>query len=96
VIGEKKFAYDVWSDKVNTTSRCESSGMTGKINIASSTYELVKDFFECEYRGEIPAKQKGNIKMYFVNGLLPELQREGHSQIPNHGYESRYQKQKGN
>jgi len=34
VIGEKKFAYDVWSDTVNTASRCESSGVAGRINIS--------------------------------------------------------------
>lgn len=90
VIGDKKFAYDVWSDTVNTASRCESSGMTGKINISSSTYELIKDFFQCEYRGEVPAKHKGQIKMYFVLGLLPELQREGHPNIPNAKFEIRY------
>ncbi|EMJ89111.1 adenylate/guanylate cyclase domain-containing protein [Leptospira meyeri] len=90
VIGDKKFAYDVWSDTVNTASRCESSGMTGKINISSSTYELIKDFFQCEYRGEVPAKHKGNIKMYFVEGLLPELQREGHPKIPNQEFAKRY------
>lgn len=90
VIGDKKFAYDVWSDTVNTASRCESSGMTGKINISSSTYDLIKDFFQCEYRGEVPAKHKGNIKMYFVEGLLPELQREGHPQIPNQEFVNRY------
>ncbi|MDZ4728125.1 MAG: adenylate/guanylate cyclase domain-containing protein [Leptospira sp.] len=90
VIGDKKFAYDVWSDTVNTASRCESSGMTGKINISSTTYELVKDFFQCEYRGEIPAKHKGNIRMYFVEGLLPELQREGLANVPNQEFENRY------
>lgn len=91
VIGDKKFAYDVWSDTVNTASRCESSGETGKINISSNTYDLVKDFFHCEYRGEVQAKHKGKIKMYFVEGLLPELQREGHSKIPNQEFMNRYQ-----
>lgn len=90
VIGDKKFAYDVWGDTVNIASRCESTGTTGKINISSDTFELVKNFFQCEFRGEIPAKHKGNIKMYFVVGLLPELQREGHSTIPNQEFERRY------
>jgi hypothetical protein len=34
---------------------------------------MVKDFFLCEYRGKLPVKYKGNIDMYFVNGLRPEL-----------------------
>ncbi|MBL8020499.1 MAG: adenylate/guanylate cyclase domain-containing protein [Leptospirales bacterium] len=90
VIGEKKFAYDVWSDTVNIASRCESSGVTGKINISAATYALVRDFFDCEYRGAVPAKHKGTIEMYFVNGLLPELQRPGHPGAPNSEFEKRY------
>lgn len=90
VIGEKKFAYDVWSDTVNTASRCESSGIPGRINISSTTYELVKNFFDCEYRGAVPAKNKGEIEMYFVNGLLADLQRAGEERIPNEEFRRRY------
>jgi adenylate cyclase len=68
VIGEEKFTYDVWGDTVNTASRLESSGLADRINISGATYEQVKDFFECEYRGRIPAKNKGEIEMYFVTG----------------------------
>ncbi|MGK0291288.1 MAG: adenylate cyclase [bacterium] len=67
VIGTQKFAYDVWGDTVNLASRMESSGETGKVNISSATYEQIKDFFKCEYRGKIKAKNKGDIDMYFVH-----------------------------
>lgn len=66
VVGTKKFAYDIWGDTVNIASRMESSSEEGKINISENTYELVKDNFECEYRGEVPVKSKGMMKMYFV------------------------------
>lgn len=66
IVGIKKFAYDIWGDTVNTASRMESSGAVGKVNISEATYELVKDQFNCEYRGEIEAKGKGKVKMYFV------------------------------
>jgi len=91
VIGEKKFAYDVWSDTVNTASRCESSGVSGKINISGATYELVKHFFTCEYRGAVPAKHKGSIDMYFVTGLLPELCLERDNRVPNDRFRERYE-----
>jgi len=68
IVGVKKFQYDIWGDTVNTASRMESAGQPGKINISEKTYELVKDDFECEYRGEIEAKGKEKMKMYFVLG----------------------------
>ena len=66
IVGVKKFAYDIWGDTVNIASRIESSGEPDKINISGSTYELVKDSFQCTYRGKIEAKNKGQIDMYFV------------------------------
>ncbi len=68
VIGTRKFAYDIWGDAVNLASRMESSGEVGKVNISGATYELVKDYFHCVYRGKIEAKNKGEIDMYFVEG----------------------------
>lgn len=66
IVGVKKFQYDIWGDTVNTASRMESSGEVSKVNISETTYNLVKEQFNCEYRGEIEAKGKGKVKMYFV------------------------------
>ncbi|WP_281310185.1 tetratricopeptide repeat protein [Flavobacterium flavigenum] len=69
IVGVKKFQYDVWGDTVNTASRVESNGMAGKVNISESLYNLIKQekSFQFEYRGNIYAKGKGEIKMYFVS-----------------------------
>jgi len=67
VVGTKKFAYDIWGDTVNIASRLESNSQPGKINVSESTYKLIKDSFDCEYRGEIEAKNKGMMKMYYVH-----------------------------
>lgn len=67
VVGIKKFAYDIWGDTVNIASRLESNCESGKINVSENTYNLIKDSFDCEYRGEIEAKNKGMMKMYYVN-----------------------------
>lgn len=68
IVGIKKFAYDIWGDTVNTASRMESSAGVGKVNISGTTYELVKDKFNCTYRGKIEAKNKGELDMYYVDG----------------------------
>tara|TARA_R110002051_G_scaffold137916_2_gene210503 strand:- start:5095 stop:6903 length:1809 start_codon:yes stop_codon:yes gene_type:complete len=72
VVGTKKFAYDIWGDTVNVASRMESMSEPGRINISNSTFELIKDDFNCDYRGEIEAKNRGKIKMYFVKGYKME------------------------
>jgi adenylate cyclase len=76
VIGQKKLSYDIWGDTVNTASRMESSGEAGKINISGTTYEFIRDFFDCEYRGKMPVKYKGELEMYFVKGIIPGLSDE--------------------
>lgn len=73
VVGQKKLSYDIWGDTVNIASRMESSGEAGKINISGTTFEFVKDFFSCEFRGKMPVKYKGELEMYFVNGIVPDL-----------------------
>lgn len=69
IVGVKKFAYDIWGDTVNIASRMEQNSEAGKINISGYTYELVKDKFNCIYRGKIDAKNKGEIDMYFVDSI---------------------------
>jgi len=67
VIGKIKFAYDIWGDSVNLASRAESHGVVNRVNITENTYLLIKDKFECEYRGEVEVKNIGKVKMYIVN-----------------------------
>lgn len=67
VVGSRKFAYDIWGDTVNVASRMETSGQPGLVNISASTYSFVKDDFKCEYRGKVPAKNVGEVEMYFVS-----------------------------
>lgn len=66
VVGKKKYAYDLFGDTVNTASRMESNGEVGRINISGTTYELIKEKYNCIPRGQINVKGKGNLNMYFV------------------------------
>ena len=68
VIGRKRFLYDLWGDAVNTASRMESQGTPGRIQITRATYELIKDAFDCEPRGAITVKGKGEMDVWYVLG----------------------------
>ncbi len=67
VVGTKKFTYDVWGDTVNIASRMETNSEPGKINISESTYQLLKDKYDCTFRGEVTVKNRSAMNMYFLN-----------------------------
>jgi class 3 adenylate cyclase len=84
VIGRKRFLYDLWGDAVNTASRMESHGTSGRIQITRATKDLLEDEFLCEPRGAIPVKGKGDIEAWYLvgrrpSGPDPDARRSGHS-----------------
>lgn len=66
VIGIRKFSYDLWGDTVNVASRMESHGMVDKIQVAESTYRLLKTKYFFSSRGSISIKGKGSMMAYFL------------------------------
>jgi len=69
IVGENKFAYDIWGNTVNTASRLESNSEPGKINISETLYQLIHDKYDCVLRGKISVKGIGEIPMYFLEGI---------------------------
>ena len=68
VIGQKKYAYDIWVDAVSIASRMESSGEPGRIHGSEAVYARLRDEFLFEERGIIEIKGKGPMKTYFLKG----------------------------
>ena len=87
VVGSKKFAYDIWGDTVNIAARMEATGDIGKVNVSGTTYEYIKDYFDCDYRGKIEAKNIGKIDMYFVHRIKPELSADELGIKPNSDFQ---------
>ena len=67
VIGKHKFVYDLWGDVVNTASRMESLGVSGRIQITDSTRLKLGELFLLEKRGAIEVKGKGKMNTWFLN-----------------------------
>ncbi len=70
VIGTKKFSYDLWGDTVNVASRMQSSGMSGKIQVTETTYQLLKDKYKFIERGLVNIKGKGEMMTYWLVGSI--------------------------
>ena len=67
IIGSENLTFDLWGDTVNLTSRLESAGEAGKINVSAYTCDLIQDRFPCTYRGRIDTKDRGKMDMYYVD-----------------------------
>jgi adenylate cyclase len=66
VIGTTKFGYDLWGDAINTASRMQSHGLAGRIHLTENTFLRLKDQYDCEDRGVIQVKGKGDMRTYFL------------------------------
>jgi class 3 adenylate cyclase len=66
VVGLKKFSFDIWGDTVNIAARMEQASLPGHINLSETTHACFDGRFECAFRGELEAKNKGLMKMYFL------------------------------
>ncbi len=89
-MGRKKVSYNLKGDTVNIASRMKASCESGEINISVMTYEMVREYFVCEYFGKMPVKYKGDVEMYYVKGIRPELSENGEGRIPNKTFKTRY------
>ena len=90
ISGKKKVNYDIKGDTVNTASRVEAVSDNASILISVMTYELVKEFFDCEYFGKLPVKYKGDLQMYKVIGLKPEFSVDGVGLLPNESFRIKF------
>ncbi len=72
VIGDRKFAYDLWGDTVNIASRMESHGVADRIQLTQSSHALLRDRYVCEKRGSITVKGKAPMTTYFLIGKRDE------------------------
>jgi class 3 adenylate cyclase len=90
VTGKRKINYDIKGDTVNTASRVEAISENGMILISVMTYELVKEFFDCEYYGKLPVKYKGDLQMYKVKGIKAEFSVNGEGVFPNESFRIKF------
>ncbi|MDT8401247.1 MAG: adenylate/guanylate cyclase domain-containing protein [Bacteroidales bacterium] len=90
ITGKKKVSYDLKGDTVNTASRVEGVSEKRRILISVMTYELVREFFQCEYYGKLPVKYKGDLDIYQVMGLRPRFSVNGDGITPNEAFNIKF------
>lgn len=69
VVGNIKFAFDIWGPTVNIAKRMEGSCEPGKVNISEYTHNYIHQRFLCVSRGYITIKHRKTMQMFYVEGV---------------------------
>lgn len=69
MIGERKFAYDIWGTTVNIASRMESHGLPDRVHVSKAVADRVKGLFKIIPRGTIEVKGAGLMETFFLEEL---------------------------
>lgn len=60
------------------------------MNISENTYQAVRQLFDCEARGRVAAKNKGEIEMFLVKALAARYSIHGEGRVPNESFRNTY------
>ena len=92
VIGDQRFAYDLWGDTVNLASRLEESARAGSVLVSESTARDLTDRYEFGPPETLDLKGKGPTPVRVLLGRssrvpvtvspVPEMERPTHGSSP--------------
>ena len=66
VTGPKRLSYDVWGDTIRIADWLEHKGTPGKIQLSSTTYELLKFRYTCEPSPHINSLEGSGTPIYWL------------------------------
>ncbi len=77
VIGQRKFAYDVWGATVNLASRLESLAEADHILVSEAIMKRLGRHYRFEPHGEVPARGLGMVQTWYLTGRVGEVPEVG-------------------
>lgn len=89
-VGKKKVSYNLKGETVNIATRMQAASEEGKINVSVMTYELIREYFTCEYHGVLPVKYKENHEMYYIKRIKKAYSVDREGLKPNEIFNIKY------
>ena len=94
MIGDNKFAYDIWGDAMQMALLMEDHCEPGRINISERTHDYIKYFFQCELHGEAVVENGTRVRMFYLNRLQEEFSADPEGTKPNKEFLELYRHRK--
>ena len=95
VVGNHRFAFDVWGDAVNIASFMEAQCLPGRMNVSDTAAGHAKTLFDLEPRGPVEAKHQRTHEMFFLNRLKKEFSNDQDGREPNESFAAEYDRLNG-
>jgi len=84
--GRTQSNYDMKGDTVNVTSRICSVCTENTVIISATTYEFVKELFDCLYTSALPVKYRNKLELYAVTGIKANFAADIKRYLPNDAF----------
>jgi len=68
VVGQRRFAYDLWEDTANTAAKIRAYGLPGEVQVTETTFALLHGEFRFEFFGTPNVEGRGKMKTYLLKG----------------------------
>ncbi len=82
--------YDAKGDTVNVASRAMSVGAKDTIVVSATTYELIKELFDCRYTGSLPVKYRNKLELFTVVGIKEGFAADEKRLLPNDAFRTQF------
>lgn len=73
VLGARKHVFDLWGDTVSVAAHVQRVGRPDVVSVSGVTAALIEPFFEVVFDGTTVVRNAGEVEIYVVRGLRPEL-----------------------
>lgn len=90
VIGARRKVFDLWGETVSIAAHVQRVGRPDIVSVSGATAQLLEGFFELQFDGTTVVRNAGEIEIYTVRGLRPELRAEAGPGIVNGAFHERY------
>ena len=82
--------YDLKGDTVNVVSRIGSVSKENTVVVSATTYELVKELFDCRYTNALPVKYRSKLDLFTVTGIKANYAADIKRRLPNDAFRTQW------
>ncbi len=90
VLGARRHVFDLWGDTVSVAAHVQRVGRPDAVSVSGATFRLIEPFFDVSFDGTTVVRNAGEVEIYLVRGVRPELLADPAEVIVNNAFCDKY------